>query len=122
PDQLELTPDQGQGLLEDLAAAHGILDATVPLAAKRGAGVLGLDQLAKLLERQAEQLLEPQQLLEPLDVGFRVEAVRTRLAAGGGEQADLLVVADRPGCSAGAPGDPADPDPRLGDWSARAGV
>ena len=60
----------------------------LPLAAQRGAGLLGLDQLLQLLQREAEQVLQPQQLGEPLDVwprrrcGGRRARGRWRRAAG----------------------------------------
>ena len=82
----------------------------VPLAAQGGAGVLGLDQLLQLLQRDAEQVLQPQQLGEALDVGLGVGAVGAGLAAAGGrEEADLLVVADRPRRRPGQLRDLADP-------------
>ena len=83
--------------LEDLAPPHRVLDPALPLAAQRGAGALGLDQLLQLLQRDPEQVLQPQQLGEPLDVGLGVGAVGAGLAAAGRrQQPDLLVVADRP--------------------------
>ena len=113
PHQLQLAGDVAERLLEDLAAAHRVLDAVVPLAPQRRPGALGLDQLLQLLERDAEQVLQPQQLGEPLDVGLGVGAVGARLAAAGGrQQADLLVVADRPRRRPGQLGDVADPQLR----------
>ena len=47
--------------------------ALAPLPPQRRPGALGGRQLPELLERDAEQVLEPQQLLEPLDVGLAVE-------------------------------------------------
>ena len=45
------------------------------LAAKIGARALGLEQLRELLERQAEQVTEADDLPDPLDVGLGVAAV-----------------------------------------------
>ena len=76
-----------------------------------------LDQLLQLLERDAEQVLQPQQLGEALDVGLGVGAVGAGLAAaGGGEQADLLVVADRPRRRPGQLRDLADPQLARRSW------
>ena len=91
----------------------------VPLAAQRGAGALGLDQLLQLLQRDAEQVLQAQQLGQALDVGLGVGAVGAGLAAAGDrQQADLLVVADRPRRRAGQLGDVADPQLGAGRGSA----
>ena len=49
--------------------------AAVPLRAQRAARVLGLDDVAQLVERQAEQVLQAQDLREPLDVCLAVEPV-----------------------------------------------
>src|SRR5215210_1846006 len=95
-DQFELAVDVSHRLVEDLAAADRLVDAASPLASQGSPGALGARQLTQLLERDAEQLLEAQQLAQPLHVRALVESVRARRpAAGGREQADLLVVADR---------------------------
>ena len=97
-------------LLEHLPLPDRVLDPLLPLAPQRGAGALGGDQLAELLERDAEQLAQPEQLAEPLDVLLAVGAVGAGLALLlGGEQPDLLVVADRPRRGPGELGDVADP-------------
>src|SRR5262249_13384274 len=96
-------------LVENLASPHWILDAATPLAAQLGPGVLSLDQLPQLLQAEPEQVLQPQQFGEPLDVGLRVGSVGAALApADRWQQPDLLVVADRPRGGAGEAGDLAD--------------
>ncbi len=85
------------------------------LAAQIGARALGLEQLRELLERQPEQITEAKDLPDAVDVGLRVAAVlalRARVPAA--EQADLLVVADRPRRRAGELGELADPQRPLG--------
>src|SRR4051794_2533399 len=97
-------------LVEDLASADRVDDAAAPLAAQGRARVLGFDQLLEALEREAEQGLQPPQVGEALDVGLGVGAVGAGLAASrAGQQADLLVVADRPRRRPGQLGDFADP-------------
>src|SRR5207253_4154050 len=94
--ELELRRDVVQRLVQDLGttAAGG---AGVPLAAQRGARVLGLDDRLQLLERHAEQLAQADQLEEALDVLVHVAAVLSlRPPARPVQQAELLVVADRP--------------------------
>ena len=81
PHQLELVADVAEALLEDLPPPHRVLDAAMPLAAQGGAGVLGLDQLLQLLERDAEQVAQPQQLVEPLDVALVVCPMGAGLAS-----------------------------------------
>src|SRR5689334_12601929 len=108
-DELELTIEVPRGLLEDRGAPAGAGMPVVPLVAQRRARVLRLDDLAQLLERQAEQLLEPQRVAQPLHVLLGVGAVLAGLAlARRAEEADLLVVADRARCRADRPGDLAD--------------
>src|SRR6188472_234479 len=48
--QVELVADVAECLVEDLAAAHRVGDAAVPLAAQGGAGVLSFDQLLQSLQ------------------------------------------------------------------------
>src|SRR5689334_1654035 len=65
----------------------------VPLVAQRRASLFGLGQSDELLERQAEQVAEPDELAQPGDVGLRVVAVSALAARGTTcEQAKLLVV------------------------------
>src|SRR4051794_23156405 len=95
-DQRELALDMAEGLVEDLAAALRAGAGVVPLVAQRGAGLLRLEQVAQLLEADAEQLLEAQGLAQALDVVLAVEAMAAGLAlAAGAKEAELLVVADR---------------------------
>src|SRR5436190_7420250 len=83
-DQLELAIDVSHRLVEDLAAADRLADAASPLAPQGGPGALGAGQLAQLLERDAEQLLEVEQLAQALHVRALVEPVRARRPAAGG--------------------------------------
>src|SRR6266516_1082857 len=97
PDELELAVDVADRLGEDLAPAGGVVHSLAPFAPQRRPRALDARQLAELLERHAEQILEAQELAEALDVIALVEAVRAGLAAArAGQEADLLVVADRP--------------------------
>ena len=85
-----------------------------------GARGLGVEQHRELVEREAEQVAEPDDLAHALDVGLAVGAVLALGAVvGAGEQADLLVVADRPRRRAGELGDLSDPE-RLGCCRAHA--
>ncbi len=93
--EIELGADVAERLVEDPPADGGILG-RLPLAAQPGAGSLGLEQLRELLEREPEQVLEPDDLLDPIDFAGGVAAVLSLLALGrAGQQPDLLVVADR---------------------------
>ena len=106
-DELELAVEVRGGLLEHVAPADRVLDAARATRAQRRRGPLGRRELAELLERDAEQRLEPQHLAEALDVGVVVEAVGAGLARGpSAQQADLLVVADRARGGARAAGRP----------------
>src|SRR5579884_274875 len=105
----ELRIDVGCCLLEQRAASFGVLR-RLQLSADLGPRRLGLDELGELLERETEEVLEAEDLVDALDVGVRVGAVLALLALGlGPEQADLLVVADRARRRPGQLGDLADP-------------
>src|SRR5881398_518567 len=105
-----------QRLLEQLTAPHGILGAREFLA-DRPPRILRSDQLAQLVEAHAEEILEAQDLADALGVGLRVLAVRARAPFARLEQADLLVVADRPRRCAHRARDVAD----AHQWFLRAG-
>src|SRR5262249_53825297 len=69
----------------------------VPPIPERRPRLLGLGQRDELLERQAQQVPQPDELAEPRDVRLGVVAMRpfgTRFGAA--EQSQLLVVANRP--------------------------
>jgi hypothetical protein len=68
--------------------------AAVPALAQGGSRPLGLRPGAQLAEREAEQLLDVQQLPEPFLVVRVVHAVAAARAAALGQQAELLVVAN----------------------------
>src|SRR5581483_7562889 len=57
--------------------------------------LLGLDELLQLVEREVEQVAEALELRQALDVCFVVEAMRSLRPLAAGQEADLLVVADR---------------------------
>src|SRR5204863_1489854 len=123
-DQLQLAIEVPHRGLQQLLAPLRVLRA-LELFADGRPRLLGGDQLAQLVERHPEQLLEPQDLAQPLDVGLRVLAMRARRPpAGRLEQPDLLVVADRPRRGAHELGDVADahqsPYPTATAASARA--
>src|SRR5919107_2669326 len=104
-----------QRLGQDLLAPLDRRRAVAPLLAQRVASVLGLDDVAQLVERQTEEVLQAQQLLEALDAALGVGGVRAGVALGARrQQAELLVVADRPRRRARAPGEVADPQPGGG--------
>ena len=73
-DQRELAVEVAGGLVEQALALGGLGRAAVALADDR-AGLLGLDEPAELVEREVEQLLELEDLAQPLDVGLGVAAV-----------------------------------------------
>ena len=94
--ELELAVDVAERLAEQLAPPAGIDVVAAQLRAHLRARLLGGEQRLQLLQRDAEQVLQAHHLAQPLDLGVRVEAVRARWALGRlGQQADLLVVADR---------------------------
>src|SRR5260221_430479 len=66
--------------------------------------LLGLRDLANLGQRKAEQVLEPLDALEVLNIVLAVETVAALGASGGREQADLFVVAQGALGEAGARG------------------
>ena len=68
-----------------------------PLVAQALAGFFGLGERDDFLEGKAEEVAEPEHLLEPDDVGLAVEALcALGVLDAGCEQSELLVVADRP--------------------------
>src|SRR5690349_5055585 len=94
----------------------------LPALAQNGARLLRLEQPLQLLERDPEQVAQPDQLAQARDLGLAVRAVAPLLEAGRRrQQADLLVVADRPRRRPDELGDLADPVRPLGDHAARSG-
>src|SRR5581483_10950032 len=82
--------------------------------AQRGAGLLGLGELDELLERQPEQVAQPDQLLQPADIRLGIGPVRPLLTLRSRpEQPELFVVADRPRRDADALRHLADAEGRL---------
>src|SRR4051794_207407 len=95
-DELQLPVEVPQRAPQQLRAPVRILGAAELLADRR-ARILGRHQLAQLLQRYAEQVLEAPDLAQPFDVRLAVLAMRPRPPLTGRlEQPDLLVVADRP--------------------------
>src|SRR5205085_5457791 len=90
--------------------ALGVGLGRVVAAADRGPRLLGLDELLQLVERDVEQIAQPLQLEQALDVVVVVDALRALAPLPAGEEADFLVVADRPRRRADALRDLADPD------------
>src|SRR5438270_191457 len=89
----------------EIVAARMSAEAAAQLGPRR----LGLEQRRELLEREPEQVTQAHDLPHPIDVGLRKAAVLTLLApAPPRQQADLLVVADRPWRGPGQPGHLAD--------------
>src|SRR5579884_2640693 len=114
-DERELPFDERDRLVDD-AQALVVARRAGPAASQHRARLLGLGELDQLLEREAEQVAEPDQLLEPHDVGLGVVAVRSlRARAGRAQQPALLVVADRPRGDAHALGHLADAERPLLD-------
>src|SRR3954469_3900503 len=92
-DQRELAVEVPGGVVEQALALGRLGRAAVPLA-DEGPRLLGLDEPAELVEREVEQLLELEDLAQPLDVGLGVAAVLAVGALlGARQQGDLLVVA-----------------------------
>src|SRR5581483_7340814 len=117
-DELELPLDERDRLADD-ARAFVVARRVHPAIAERGARLARLGEGGQLLEREAEEVTQAQQLDEPGHVGLAVEAVgplraRRRCA----EQAELLVVADRARRYADAFGDFADPEGGAGGSAA----
>src|SRR6266542_3042073 len=81
-----------------------------PLGAKRRQPVLDPDHLEDLVEVEAHQLLQLADGLQAGDVVVGVAAGAAGRATGGGQQAELLVVAQRPAGDAHASGRLADPE------------
>src|ERR1700684_1808167 len=116
--QLELAIDVTERLLQELAAALWMDVIALQLGAYGRASILGGEQVLELVECHAEQLLQAYDLAQALDLGLRVEPMSTRGTLGRtGEQADLLVVANRAGSGACKLGDIA--DAQVG-WCAHA--
>src|SRR3954453_15487397 len=105
PDQPQLPVDVRLRLLQDLPLPDGVLHPASPLPAKRRASLLRGHELAKLVERKPEEILQPQHLLEGLHVSLPVRAMGApRPPLRPRQEADLLVVADRPWRRARKPG------------------
>ena len=100
--QCELSLDQRSRLLHDPQPLR-IVGSLLPPVPQTRPRVFGLGELDQLLERQAEQIAEPDQLLQARDVRIAVEpvcALRPLVVAA--EQSKLFVVPNRARC---------DPDP-----------
>src|SRR3954454_9744097 len=116
--QLELALDMAQGLVEDDPAPALVDVAGRPLGAQRRSRILRLDEGLELVERHTEQFLQLHHVAQALDIAVVVDAVRPVFAPlGGRQQADLLVVADRPGRRADRLCDLADPHESTGSPS-----
>ena len=92
-----------------VAALRGVVRGAEPVAVP-GAGLLVLEQLADLREREAGVVAQPADEPEPLEVLGVVQAIVALGAGGGCEEAELLVVADRPRREPGLGGDLLDPE------------
>ena len=107
--ELELAVDVPERLAEQLAAALGVDVLAAQLRAHLGARLLGGEQRLQLLQRDAEQVFQAHHLAQALDLGVAVEAMAPGRPRGRlGQQADLLVVADRARRRADQPRDVAD--------------
>src|SRR3954467_13456588 len=105
-------------LLEELLLLGRVVRRLEALA-NDGPRLLGLDEALQLLERDPEQVAQPDQLLQARHLGLAERAVTALLEPGRRrQQADLLVVADRPRRRADELGDLADPIGALGDHAA----
>ena len=67
-DQLELDRDVTERLVDDPPSLGGV-SGLGPLAPQAGPRGLGLEQLGELVERQPEQVTEPDDLANAIDVG-----------------------------------------------------
>ena len=85
PHERELALDVGLRLIEDLAPARRVRVGVLPLVAARRARLLGLQQLAQLVERQAQQRLQPQRVAQAVDLLLAVEAMLA-----GSDESDLF--------------------------------
>src|SRR5947208_1745554 len=93
--ELQLARDVLERLVEQPPPGVRILGLG-ELAADLGARGLGGHELTQLVETQVEQVAQPDQLLQPLDVRLRVQPPLALLALlGCGQEPDLLVVANR---------------------------
>src|SRR5919197_1702574 len=93
--QLQLGPDVRERLGQKPPALGQVLRRP-ELPPELRAGRLGRHQLAELVEAEIEQVPQPPDLAQPLDVRVRVAPALALLAIlRGGEQSDLLVVANR---------------------------
>ena len=108
-DELELPLDEWDRRVDD-PRPLGVARVIVPLAAQHLPRLLDLGEREQLLEREAEQVAEPEELPQARDVGLAIEAMRAfRARRRRAEQSELLVVADRASRDADALGDLADP-------------
>ena len=115
----DLAVDRVEGVGEDRAALGGVVRSSGSGARLRARACLVLEQLADLREREpgvVAQAADEPQALEVLGV---VQAVGALGAGGGGEQPQLLVVADRARRQAGVGGDLLDAEEAL--WAGGGG-
>src|SRR5581483_10132707 len=118
PDEVELRLEVGQRLLERGAPLLGF-GGRVEAAPRVRPHLFGHDHRPELVEREAEQVAQARDLAQALDVGLRVHAVLALLALDARQQAELLVVADRPRRHSRALCDLADPQHRHAAWRRR---
>src|SRR5205807_802251 len=106
--QIELSRDVTKRFLED-PPARILVFGEVVLAAELGASGLGIEQLRQLLQREAQQVAQADDLADAVHVSGRVPTVLALDAVNRArEHPDLLVVADGPRRRAGQLGDLAD--------------
>src|SRR6185503_11304909 len=110
--ELELPLDQRCRGLDD---PHAILVARVvlPLVAQGSPRVFRLCEIDDRLERETQQVAQPEHLLEMRDVGLAVEPMGALAALAPAQEAELLVVADRARGDSEALGDLADAETAL---------
>ena len=109
----DLAVDSVSGVEDQRATFLGILGGLEPFAIALP-GKLVFEELADLGQREPGVVAQALDEAQPLEVAGVVEAIRAVRATGRLEQADLLVVADRPGRQAGIGGDFLDPQQRCG--------
>src|SRR5664280_1068287 len=104
PYQGQLRLDVSERLLHDLAPLAARVGRAETIAQKR-AGLLRLEQILQLLQRQPEQVAQAQQLAQTQDVRVVVGSVLPlRVPGRSRQEAALLVVADRARAGADEPG------------------
>src|SRR5438105_5144638 len=99
----------GKRRLDD-AEPLGVRLRCLKALAQRRTRLFGFEKLLELVEGEVEQVAQPLELADALDVGVGVETVRALAPFAALEQADLLVVADRARRDAGELRELADPD------------